>query len=49
MLEALSGEFRESHAYMELLYAGDLVLMTESEELLMQCRVSSFQSEDIFW
>ena len=34
-LEALSREFREGLP-MELLYADDLVLMAESEELLME-------------
>ena len=35
MLEALSREFREGLP-MELLYADDLVLMAESEELLIE-------------
>ena len=35
VLEALSREFREGLP-MELLYADDLVLMAESEELLME-------------
>ena len=35
VLEALSREFREDLP-MELLYADDLVLMTESDKLLMQ-------------
>ena len=35
MLEALSREFREGHP-MELPYADDLVLMAESEELLIE-------------
>ena len=35
MLEALSREFKESLP-MELLYADDLVLMAESEKLLLE-------------